>query len=140
MILKNFTMIFKDFSCLLFFSWKKHFISSCFSGRSTQIILICIFYFSPYSRRILLMCLLNLQSNENKVFDFFLLPFCLKILSSLSQFGNSLIFCKYAERKNLLKVSRMNWSNLPFEYLFLYFEYVFARFVKIFTFIGKLLF
>ena len=52
----------------------------------TQIILICIFYCSPYSRRTLLMCPSHVlievtKKNKNKVFEFFLLRLKLLILS-----------------------------------------------------------
>ena len=59
--------------------------------QSTQIILICIFYCSPYSRRILFMCPSHVLSfscshrsykrNKNKVFEIFLLRLKLLILS-----------------------------------------------------------
>ena len=48
-----------------------------------------------------------------KFFEFFLLSLkltnviCLEILSDLSQFGNSLAWCKYALRENLHKCSRI---------------------------------
>ena len=44
---------------------------------------------------------------------------CLKILSDLPQFGNSLAYCKCAVCENLLKGSSINRSKLCLDYIFL---------------------